>query len=90
MSTRYPPRPFTALTYCPGCGVITVHPWHLPPAEDPGMSTDKDLESDHADIVNWGGAIARVVETNVRYREDHTTCDVIRECVHCHTHWPER
>lgn len=54
------------------------------------MSTDKDLESDHADIVNWGGAIARVVETNVRYREDHTTCDVIRECVHCHTHWPER
>lgn len=46
MSTRYPPRPFTALTDCPQCGTITVHPWHLPPAEDQDMDTDADREED--------------------------------------------
>lgn len=90
MSARYPPRPFTALTDCPGCGTITVHPWHLPPVEDQDMGTDADREAEGADIINWGGVAVHVWKTRVRYRADHTTCDVIRECTHCRTRWPER
>lgn len=90
MDTRYPRRLFTALTDCPQCGTTTVHPWHLPPAEDQDMDTDADREAEAADIINWGGATVHVWKTLVRYRADHTTCDVIRECARCRTHWPER
>lgn len=89
MSSRYPPRPFTALTECPTCGTITVHPWHLPPEDDPDMDTEGDREADTADLVAWGGAVIQVVETNIRYRADRTTCDVIRECTRCGATWPE-
>ena len=90
MSTRYPPRPFTALTECPGCGTINVHPWHLPPAEDQDMDTSRNREADTSNIINWSGATVHVVEANVRYRADQTTCSVIRECDHCGASWPER
>jgi len=54
------------------------------------METDADREAEAADIIRWGGATVHVWKTLLRYRADHTTCDVIRECARCRTHWPER
>lgn len=96
MSTRYPPRPFTAKGPCPNCGDRDLHDMDTPPDTEQDTTipdgADHHEETEEHDIILYGSdtPAKTIRQTTHHYRADKTTCDVIRTCNHCHTQWPEK
>ena len=82
-------RRFYAFTDCPGCGAVACH-WLMEPWEPP--SEPKEVI---AVVTDYTGNVVREHYSapggNLEAYDLNTdTCDVMRVCVRCGSHWGEK
>lgn len=91
----FPARAFTAVSDCPSCGEIAVHPWREPTLND--VRSPYDMGPGIAHVVAWCGNTIKTTGTLPPTeelpwnRDDHNTITgmVVRQCK-CGQEWREK
>ena len=81
--------PFTAVTDCPRCTHVTIHPMRVPNPDPPQV-----IRKGTGEVTTirgfGGGVVLTFIDADQHDRWDERDFEVIRICVECNWEWGQR
>lgn len=77
---------FTAITHCPRCNTIAVHPLREPNPDPPKQIHPPDTTQ----IIAWGGQVIVDENDDGLDRWDERPYEIIRTCARCGHEWGQQ